>query len=640
MPTRTPSPAKPRPSKTATKTAPATAKPPAKRATTRKSTGKAAGLLAAASGPPTAAGTLPLDLIDPDHWPNPRGEVDQTTDAFTELVDSIRDQGVLQPVAVGPALVETGRHPLAAGWRRYHAARAAGLTAIPVHQLATVQTAVDALVAGVAENVAREDMSALAEARAIDTLMREHKLTQVAVGKRVGMSERTVRERLRLLKIHAASPAIAGAISTGTVPMDAAVVLQSIADVSPQVAEVLADDIANGHVTAARLQHPEDLAYELRELCRERRAPIWVARGHYGDALPLTAAQLERWQQIPPAEAWSTRPPTFHLEAPHILEAAKAAGALIEVDGCGSFIASETFLRGILEDELVRLEQDGQKRTAKATKQKAADAAKAAQEGRSAEDVERERLEREREARQREIAHHANQLLGERLSLNACAALTGDVRAGKALAHLLVTSDLGALLDRGVRYADSEHCQETVQKNGTVRRKYELVAKAVDELRQQIDAATTTAEALAPVLRALLLATVTDEQVTAPSNRSRYSWPYGTYGDTGAGRSSKNAQAQLKDLAAPAREDLKAEATRRAETAAARPAAPVPSAKLGKWARAALKEINATPGLTIPEIADKLGVQQNMLYRILPGLQKDGHLHKQGRGWHPGEVTA
>ena len=41
------------------------------------------------------------------------------------------------------------------------------------------------------------------------------------------------------------------------------------------------------------------------------------------------------------------------------------------------------------------------------------------------------------------------------------------------------------------------------------------------------------------------------------------------------------------------------------------------------------------PGITIPEIAEAMGIQQNYLYRVLPALQKDGLVRKEGRGWHP-----
>jgi CRP-like cAMP-binding protein len=55
----------------------------------------------------------------------------------------------------------------------------------------------------------------------------------------------------------------------------------------------------------------------------------------------------------------------------------------------------------------------------------------------------------------------------------------------------------------------------------------------------------------------------------------------------------------------------------------------------GTRGKQALDAVRAKPGITIPEIAEQMGIQQNYLYRVLPGLQKDGLIRKEGRGWHP-----
>ena len=54
----------------------------------------------------------------------------------------------------------------------------------------------------------------------------------------------------------------------------------------------------------------------------------------------------------------------------------------------------------------------------------------------------------------------------------------------------------------------------------------------------------------------------------------------------------------------------------------------------GTRGKQALELVRSNPGITIPELADKMGIKQNYLYRVLPGLQKDGMVRKQGRGWH------
>jgi hypothetical protein len=54
----------------------------------------------------------------------------------------------------------------------------------------------------------------------------------------------------------------------------------------------------------------------------------------------------------------------------------------------------------------------------------------------------------------------------------------------------------------------------------------------------------------------------------------------------------------------------------------------------------ALALVKETPGITIPELAAKMGIKQNYLYRVLPGLAEDGHVTKDGRGWRPKEADA
>jgi hypothetical protein len=53
----------------------------------------------------------------------------------------------------------------------------------------------------------------------------------------------------------------------------------------------------------------------------------------------------------------------------------------------------------------------------------------------------------------------------------------------------------------------------------------------------------------------------------------------------------------------------------------------------------ALALVKESPGITIPEIAEKMGIKQNYLYRVLPGLAEDGLVKKDGRGWHPKDAA-
>ena len=78
----------------------------------------------------------------------------------------------------------------------------------------------------------------------------------------------------------------------------------------------------------------------------------------------------------------------------------------------------------------------------------------------------------------------------------------------------------------------------------------------------------------------------------------------------------------------------------RSRTASARAARSAGSGRRGRprgsgtRAKEALELVRKSPGITIPEIAQQMGIKQNYLYRVLPGLQKDGLVRKEGRGWH------
>lgn len=157
--------------------------------------------IAAATGPRPGDGVsgpalreLPVDAIaaNPDQ---PRKQFDG--DALQALADSLGDRGVLQPILVRP--VAGGTYELVAGERRWRAAQLAGLSTVP----AIVQDRNDATSLGDAliENMAREDLNPVEEARAVAALVEELGLTREAVGKRVGRSRVAISNLLRLLDL-------------------------------------------------------------------------------------------------------------------------------------------------------------------------------------------------------------------------------------------------------------------------------------------------------------------------------------------------------------------------------------------------------------------------------------------------------
>ena len=137
---------------------------------------------------------VPVDLVAPNPH-QPRRHFDE--EALVALADSLRERGVLQPVLVRP--VPGGTYELVAGERRWRAARLAGFDTVP----ALVQAHDDAASIEVAliENMAREDLNPVEEARACSVLVEELGLTREAIGKKVGRSRVAVSNLLRLLDL-------------------------------------------------------------------------------------------------------------------------------------------------------------------------------------------------------------------------------------------------------------------------------------------------------------------------------------------------------------------------------------------------------------------------------------------------------
>ena len=116
---------------------------------------------------------------------------------MTGLAESIKAQGLIQPVVLRPRL--EGGYELIAGERRWRAAREAGIATVP----AVVREADDrdTLLLGLVENVAREDLSPIEEARAYALLIDEFGFSLGEVAERVGRSKPTVSNRIRLLEL-------------------------------------------------------------------------------------------------------------------------------------------------------------------------------------------------------------------------------------------------------------------------------------------------------------------------------------------------------------------------------------------------------------------------------------------------------
>jgi len=168
---------------------------------------------------------VPLSLLSPNPF-QPRREFDPA--ALTELATSLGQVGVLQPLLVRQTPGDDESYQIAAGERRWRAAQLAGLDAVPclVRDLNDEAMEMIALV----ENIQRDDLTPLDEARAYRRLMDRLGLSRRALSERLGKSHTFVEDRLKLVS----DPRIEAAVASGTVGATVAVEIADLEDTATQ----------------------------------------------------------------------------------------------------------------------------------------------------------------------------------------------------------------------------------------------------------------------------------------------------------------------------------------------------------------------------------------------------------------------
>jgi ParB family transcriptional regulator, chromosome partitioning protein len=136
---------------------------------------------------------LPTDAIAPNPH-QPRTVIDQ--DSIEELADSIKKVGVLQAIIVRPY---SDGYQIIAGERRWRAARAAGLEKVPVRVMASSET--ESLELALIENLQRQDLNSMEEARGYKRLLSEYQMTQAELAEKVSKSRSAITNTLRLLDL-------------------------------------------------------------------------------------------------------------------------------------------------------------------------------------------------------------------------------------------------------------------------------------------------------------------------------------------------------------------------------------------------------------------------------------------------------
>jgi ParB family chromosome partitioning protein len=199
----------------------------------KKGLGKGLGALIDDGAQAEASREVQIEAITPNPY-QPRQDFDPQR--LAELVDSVKEHGVLQPLLVrrlGP-----DRFELIAGERRFRAAREAGLTTVPA--LVRECTDTEMLELAIIENVQREDINPVEAAHAYRRLMTEFGMTQEDVARRVGKARPTVANTLRLLALQ-----------------------------EPIVASIRGGEITEAHARYL-LQAPEPMRLEVWEQVRKR----------------------------------------------------------------------------------------------------------------------------------------------------------------------------------------------------------------------------------------------------------------------------------------------------------------------------------------------------------------------------------
>lgn len=255
--------------------------------------------------------TLSINDIEPN-----RGQPRKTfsEESLSELADSIREHGVLQPLLV--RLMPDGSYRLVAGERRFRAARLAGLYEVPVtvREMTDEEESVFALI----ENLQREDLNAVEEAEGIKTLIDTFGFTQEQAAQKLGKSRTAVTNSLRLLNL---PDSVGSLLKDGKISMGHARALlavedeaemKSIADtivkngISVRETERLAKKAGNGGTVAVKRKKKRDTFYDEVELALAgvlaRRVKVYNGKGSGGsieieffgkDDLKKLAEQLE-----------------------------------------------------------------------------------------------------------------------------------------------------------------------------------------------------------------------------------------------------------------------------------------------------------------------------------------------------------
>ena len=249
---------------------------------------------------------LPLDLLRPGRF-QPRQTIDP--ERIAELAESIRAQGVVQPVLARPIEAQgdsAARYEIVAGERRWRAAQHAGLERVPavVRPLSDGDAALAALV----ENVQREDLSAIELARSLRSILEVSGGTHKEVGRSIGMSRAAVSNHLRLLELGDTAKKLlaerklemghARALLAVAHPARQAALARRITEKGLTVREAERLAQAEGRAPKARPEPDPNVVSLECDLSERWGAPVRIRHGKRGGRLEVRYSTLDELQSL------------------------------------------------------------------------------------------------------------------------------------------------------------------------------------------------------------------------------------------------------------------------------------------------------------------------------------------------------
>ncbi len=472
-------------------------------------------------GEPTLA-VLDVDKIDIEEGFNARTSFDERE--MSELVTSVRQSGVVQPLLVKPG--KSGRHFLVAGERRLIAARKAGLKQVS----ALVGDEKDAAVQAAVENLVRADLNPIEAARALQTLREAENLgTNKKLAERTGKKVEFVNSRLRLLKLPTEVQAY---FANGTVPIDAERTLREIAKVSPRVAECACELVRRGDLEAAELVHsPLRVFYAVAE--SEFKNPPTMISTNGARLLDVITDQAKAKELIARLQEWGGGEDPYLSFSEADVDAARAAGCLLEQKARpGQFVSRVRFITDrelaadLLECNVEKLIRDAQKeeKERQAEEAKAASAAESKKPAPKAKSVYQQRMEAKKKA------ESYNAAIGVKLvkRRGAAARKKHGLKRAKAIAAVLLV-DQPDIAAAGLRLTLPQ-LQETKQKtlkSGDVRHEihYVGVEEANEYLAKKIADARSESEVYELLTEAMIAAAFADPNAVPQAQRKYWDAP-------------------------------------------------------------------------------------------------------------------